>query len=520
MPDSQLAHSNDEMACYTCHLSWTTSCAGCHLPIEANQHTERHQYEGETTRNYATYNPEIAREDMFQLGRHSTVKNNIIAPIASRSAVVLSSTNINREHIYVQQPPVSSAGFSSQAFSPHYPHTERRTETKTCTDCRISAQNDNNTQSWRSCCCSAPISSISSAIIPGSRRGKRHPGGARHRRSGTEPQAVIGNYLHRYAYPDDFAKHLANDRKLEEAYDHRSNAANCIQLRGEYLYVAEGAKGMRVYDVANIDNKGFSERIITAPVSPLGQDTHIASANATCVVLPTSQPINPPRNAGLNESLNFSENYGPIMRGANEEEVMHPIYNYAYVTDAVEGLILVNVNTLQDQEPLQQFLLASADLERQGHSQRRAHRGDRRHQVLCAGRRGCRRTRHGRPAAPAARDGDPDPATRARRWSQFRYLFVADGARSRHRRHHQPRPAGNRAQRPCAAHRRSPDLCVAHLCLYCRRARRAGDRRRRVGRPQPRIYQMYTADGKLNDARDVVVAATNACRSTPMSPMG
>ena len=29
--------------------------------------------------------------------------------------------------------------------------------------------------------------------------------------------------------------------------------------------------GLRVYDVANIDQKGFSERITTAPFSPLGQ---------------------------------------------------------------------------------------------------------------------------------------------------------------------------------------------------------------------------------------------------------
>ena len=55
---------------------------------------------------------------------------------------------------------------------------------------------------------------------------------------------------------------------------------------------------MRVYDVASIANKGFSQRIITAPFSPLGQDTHIASKNATCVALPTNQPINPPRNSG------------------------------------------------------------------------------------------------------------------------------------------------------------------------------------------------------------------------------
>ena len=63
VPAGQLAHANDEMACYTCHLSWTTSCGGCHLPIEANQKTAKQHYEGGTTRNYATYNPQVARED-------------------------------------------------------------------------------------------------------------------------------------------------------------------------------------------------------------------------------------------------------------------------------------------------------------------------------------------------------------------------------------------------------------------------------------------------------------------------
>src|SRR3546814_10539541 len=32
--DEDLAHKPDEMACFTCHLSWTTSCGGCHPPIE------------------------------------------------------------------------------------------------------------------------------------------------------------------------------------------------------------------------------------------------------------------------------------------------------------------------------------------------------------------------------------------------------------------------------------------------------------------------------------------------------
>ena len=63
-----VAHADDKMTCFTCHTSWTTSCGGCHLPIEANWKTERHHYEGGETRNYATYNPQVARDDMFQLG--------------------------------------------------------------------------------------------------------------------------------------------------------------------------------------------------------------------------------------------------------------------------------------------------------------------------------------------------------------------------------------------------------------------------------------------------------------------
>src|SRR5260221_13889325 len=81
---------------------------------------------------------------MFMLGRRGDVDGGKIAPVRSSSALVVSSTNSNREHIYVQQPPVSASGYSSQAFNPHYPHTERTSETKDCDDCHLSKDNDNN----------------------------------------------------------------------------------------------------------------------------------------------------------------------------------------------------------------------------------------------------------------------------------------------------------------------------------------------------------------------------------------
>ena len=103
-----------------------------------------------------------------------------------------------------------------------------------------------------------------------------------------EPQAVIGSYLQRFAYPDWWRLHV--DRNKRELVDwtrggkgsreqfanivqDTAGAVGCLQQRGEYMFVAEGKGGFRVYDIANVGNKGVSERIVTAPFSPLGQDT-------------------------------------------------------------------------------------------------------------------------------------------------------------------------------------------------------------------------------------------------------
>lgn len=336
-----LAHADEEMECYTCHTSWTTSCAGCHLPIEANNKTERHHYEGGETRNYATYNPQVARDQMFLLGRRETAKGGKIAPVRSTSALVLSSTNANREKIYIQQPPIAASGYSSQAFNPHFPHTARKTETKQCEDCHLSKSNDNNAIMAQLLMYGTDFADFLGHIA--------YVGGSEHVTGvqvteWQEPQAVIGSYLQRYAYPDYFAQHQERAKVLEHGYPHSSGSANCLQLRGEYLYVAEGDKGMQTYDVASIANKGVSQRIITAPFSPLGHDTRLESSDATCVVLPTTQPIDPARNQG------------DLMRKVNLEQPTHPLYEYAYVLDSKEGLILTSLDTFMDGEPRNNFL--------------------------------------------------------------------------------------------------------------------------------------------------------------------
>ena len=358
------AHGEEELACFTCHLSWTTSCGGCHLPIEANWQSEVHRYDGETTRNFATYNPQVARDQMFQLGIHQTTKGNQIAPVRSTSALVLSSTNINRERIYIQQPPVSAAGFSSQAFAPHFPHTVRLTETKQCSDCHISEAEDNN-----AIMAQLLLLGTNYVNFVGMNAWTGLEGGFEAVRvtEWEEPQAVLGSYLHRYAYPDYYRYHVEdNDRELRDwtrgeffdenlsgetiaveqfanVHEGTGDQVGCLQMRGEYMFVAEGTGGFRVYDIASIANKGFSERIITAPFSPLGHDTHVDTPNATCMALPTNQPIAPERNTEQ-------------MRADNEEQAFLPIYNYAVVSDAEDGLVLVDVNTLADGEVRNNFL--------------------------------------------------------------------------------------------------------------------------------------------------------------------
>ncbi len=505
IPEDKLAHRPDKMACFTCHLSWTTSCAGCHLPIEANWKTVKHHYEGGETRNFATYNPEVARDDMFQLGIAGTLKGNIIAPIASRSALILSSTNINRSHIYVQQPPVSSSGYSSQAFSAHYPHTERRTETKTCTDCHLSEANDNNA-------IMAQLLLLGTDFVNfvgyDAWIGEEKSIEAVRVTEWDEPQAVVGSYLHKYAYPDEYKEHQDHGRELQDAHGHGSNDARCIQLRGEYLYVSEGSRGMRVYDVASIANKDISEKIITAPVSPLGQDTHIASADATCVALPTNQPINPERNAGQGQPVFPTTDFAKAMREDNEEQPMHPLYNYAYITDAEEGLILTDVDTLQDGEPRNNFLTRALTWNEGNILKGARYLAIAGTHFYVSADAGIVELDMDDPLHPKVMAVIPIQGAQGT-MVQFRYLFVADEAGLDVVDITDPlKPVVLDGARLPLAH--ANRVFVSRTFAYVADGK-DGLAIVDVERPdRPKLYLQYTADGKLGDVRDVVIASTNA----------
>ena len=493
IPAEDLAHKDEEMACYSCHTSWTTSCAGCHLPIQANRLAETKHFEGGISRNLATYNPQVARDQMFQLGKHGDIKDGIIAPVRSSSALVLSSQNANRERIYLQQPPVAASGFSSQAFAPHYPHTVRKTETKTCDDCHLSADNDNNAIMAQLLLLGTNfVNFIGGHVWAG---GDGEVEGIRVTEL-DEPQAVLGSYLHRYAYPDWYQDHLDANRELQISSRNRSGPVGCLQARGEYLYVAEGRKGMQVYDVANIANKGFSQRIIKAPFSPLGHDTHIGSENATCVALPTNQPIHPDRNQG------------DLMRVTNREQPFHPIYNYALITDAEEGLILTDVNTLSDGEFRNNFLNRALTWNPDGKLDGASYLKIAGYYVYVTTPDAILVLNLDDPLQPEIAAEIPIAQARGLE-VQFRYLFVTS-VKGFHVVDvtHPDKPAVVReAFRPLEDAWR---VYVARTYAYIA-AGSNGLVIMDVTKPEePSELTRFTANGQLNDARDVIVGSTNA----------
>jgi hypothetical protein len=308
-----------------------------------------------------------------------------------------------------------------------------------------------------------------------------------------EPQAVIGSRLHELAYPKQYRAHAAGGRRLREAYHHGGDVVS-LQLRGEYLFTAQGKQGLRIYDVAQIDHKGFSERIVSAPVSPLGQRLYVATRDATSVVLPATMTIDPARK----------------VETANEEQPVHPLYDYAFVTDRQEGLVVVGpLHTLLDGDPRNNFVKRAATFNQGGEL-------DGASAMWLAGAVGYVTTPRGLvvlglddPLRPRvlARVGAPLRAPRAVA-VQFRYAFVLDeeGLKAVD----VTQPASPRVV--AGASVKLPDargLYLARTYAYVA-AGSNGLAIVDIERPEkPRLEQTFAAGGLINDARDVKLGMTN-----------
>ena len=488
-----LAHKDEEIECYTCHTSWITSCAGCHLPIEANWKTERYHYEGGETRNYATYNPQVARDAMFMLGKRGPTNDSKIAPVRSSSALILSSTNANRERIYIQQAPISASGFSSQAMNPHFPHTTRKTETKTCSNCHLNKDGDNN--AWMAQLFLFGTNFVNFVGL-NTWAGLEDGVVAAQVTEWDEPQAVIGSYLQRYAYPDNYRQHEVDERILQIGTGHSGGPANCLQMRGEYLYTAEGARGMRVLDIANISNKGFSQRVVDAPFSKLGHNPQLKTTDASCIALPTNQPIYPPRNDG------------ELMRVDNQEQPFHPIYNYAVITDRTEGLILANINTFSDGDINNNFIERAVTWNPDGVLAGARHVTLGGHVAYIIADRGVVIVDLNDPRSPQLMATVAMSDARASAL-QFRYLFVSDNTGLKV----VDVTDATKAMLVDDANVALADaqrIYVARTYAYVA-AGADGLAIIDVRKPtDPKLVQMFNADGNLVDTRDVIVASTNA----------
>ncbi len=335
----KLAHSESGMTCYACHSSWNTACAGCHLDAYTNLKTDNLHYEGDYSKVYASYNPESNRSDGFYLGVNGTVQGNKVSPARSASGVIVSARDGNRAMVLHQQPTISAEGHSGHAFTPNPPHTVRGKETRRCTDCHVSEKNDNN----------AVVAQVLGLGIRGVDALGRYVWVAE-RTKGFEavrvtslddfPQPVIGSDFQRIADPHGYTRHLHNDARLCEAEHHKSCDARSIQRYGEWVLVADGSAGLRIFDIANVANKNVAQRIVESPLSPLGQSLRVRTANATCVALPTVLPMDSCRSR----------------RPENEEQPVNPLFNHAFVTDYQEGLVIVNIQTLVDGNPSNNFL--------------------------------------------------------------------------------------------------------------------------------------------------------------------
>ncbi len=499
--DSALAHANSRMTCYACHSSWTTSCFGCHLPLMADKKAKMLHNEGLTTRNYTSYNFEVLRDDVYMLGIDGTVTNHRIAPTRSSCAVVVSSQNANRDWLYYTQQTISSAGFSGFAFSTYYPHTVRGRETKGCTDCHVSADGDNN--AWMAQLLMQGTNLVNMmgryVYVADGRGGFDAVPVAEH----DDPPAVFGSDLQKLVYSTDFEKLKGRNFQLHEA-EHVEGEVLDLQMRGEYLYTAMGKEGFRIFDVANVDNKNFSEKITTAPVSPLGQKFYVKTKFATAVATPATTALDPLRKRDP----------------ANEEQAVALMYGFLYVTDKYEGLVVIGnpdlkskspgVLTLLDGNPANNFLKKALSFNPDGalNGARRITIAGTYAYILCD--RGLVVVDISNPAAPKITGevsaGLVDPRGIA---VQFRYAFVVD-------------KEGLKAldvtdlSKPrlvpgaLAPLEDAQNLYVARTYAYV-----AGGKQGLVivdvERPEhPLVAQTYNAGGKINDTRDVKLGMTSA----------
>jgi len=264
------------------------------------------------------------------------------------------------------------------------------------------------------------------------------------------------------------------------------------------LYAATGKGGLRVYDIANVDNKDLSERTITAPVSPFGQKFYVKTKYAQAVASPSTLAIDPLRTH----------------RKENEEQPIHLMYGFLYIADKYEGLVIVGdpnlkhktpgVGTLLDGDPNNNYLKRALAFNPEGKlngARRIAFAGTYAY-VLCD--RGLVVVDLDQPLKPkiTAEIGAPALDNPKGLAVQFRYAFVVDRGGLK------VLDITNLAQPVVVQNANVPlddarNVYTARTYAYVA-AGKQGLAVIDISHPeQPKLDQTFNAGGKLNDTNDV-----------------
>lgn len=297
-------------------------------------------YDPQFSRAYAPYLRQVIRTDLYFFGIGTYDHGQTVWPFRPASAVIVSAKDGDRNNIVHQQPLVSTPGFSNDAMTPHPPHTVRATETKHCTDCHVSQDNTNNARIASSLGFGVNALNFLGEFAFIAENG--HSITAVKVTEGDEPQPVIGSAFDKVLYPDSYAKFEKGGRKLTLSHRRLAPKIVGLALRGEYVIAAEGSAGFKLYDIANINNKQDAQRIVQHVNSPLGEGSVVHSPDATSIYFPSSLPMALDR----------------VVMPENREQRIHELYRYALATDRKDGLLLIDVNTLTDDNPENNVLRA------------------------------------------------------------------------------------------------------------------------------------------------------------------
>ena len=271
----------------------------------------------------------------------------------------------------------------------------------------------------------------------------------------------------------------------------------CIR---DSLYAACGEDGLYVYDIAAIDNKGFSERVVTSRVSPLGQNLSVDTAYATAVASPTTLGVDPTRKKVMVEGV-----------AVNQEQPIHPLYAYLYLSDLYEGLVVVGAGTLLDGDPTNNFLEKALSFNPDGRLDGAQHlvvAGE--HVYVCC-KRGLVVVNISNPLKPriVSEIGSPHLVNPRAVAIQFRYAFVCDDE-------------GLKILDMTFPEKDAPvlvatvELSTANRVYVARTfayvaAGSAGLAMVDVTNPEsPELFRFIDGNGVISDARDVKVGMTNA----------